>query len=112
MTWDYKTAIAIDFDGTLTDDRTDTILSERLEDCIDLQKMGAVIILWTCRTGTLLSDAVIRLREAGLFPDYINEYPIRDSGHKVNADFYLDDKANNGLDWDKTIAVIKKKLRE
>lgn len=88
--------IAVDYDGTLEiNGKMNTALIERLQ----MQKSrGAVIILWSCREGKRLRDAVARMTKAGLRPDYVNcncPQAVALLGHdsrKIYADVYLDDK--------------------
>lgn len=61
--------------------------------------MGDTVILWTCREGRRLAEAVAFLRNNGLVPNFVNAncpQGIRRMGHdsrKVYADVYIDDKA-------------------
>lgn len=93
---------AVDFDGTLVENAYPNIgypHKEVIEFFKDRQKKGDVIILWTCRTGKHLEDAVNFISLLGLTPDYVNEnapwdkdlYPIE--SRKIGADYYIDDKA-------------------
>lgn len=88
--------IAVDFDDTLqVNGKPNTALIARL---INAQRGGAVLILWTCRTGDNLRNAVQYCAEQGLRFNYINENAvetIRKFGcnpRKVFADVYIDDK--------------------
>ena len=54
------------------------------------------------------------MRLYGLWFDYANEYPHRGNSRKLNADIYVDDRANNGvIDWSgiygKAIALIQQR---
>lgn len=89
--------IAVDFDGTLQiDGKPNTGLIERLKAA---QRQRNVVILWTCRDGKRLLEAVNFLRGCGFQPNYINcnaPEAIRLLGHdsrKIYADIYIDDKA-------------------
>lgn len=89
--------IAVDFDGTLQlpDKKPNQILIERLK---NEQRQGNIIILWTCREGKRLQEALKFLVMNGFKPNYINEnapQAIKMLGHnprKVYADIYIDDK--------------------
>lgn len=92
---------AIDFDGTLVQDKFPEIGKEipgRVEKCKRLQKSGDKIILWTCRNGEHLAEAVNWCKERGLVFDAVNEnlpeVKERWGGdtRKVYCDFYIDDK--------------------
>ena len=65
---------------------------------IEQQQQGAKIILWTCRAGLRLGEAVSWCRDLGLFLDAINENAIEAvmrfgwDTRKIYADEYIDDK--------------------
>lgn len=89
--------IAVDFDGTLQIGKEpNTPLIQRL---IREQRQGNTVILWTCREGKSLREAVQFLYEQGFVPNGINQncpQAIRMLGHdsrKIYADIYIDDKA-------------------
>ena len=89
--------IAVDFDGTLQiDDAPNVRLFNQL---IQSQRQGHTVILWTCRDGKRLAEAVNYCMRYGLRPNYINSNAIetiRKLGYdprKVLADVYIDDKA-------------------
>ena len=98
--------IAVDFDGCLCEDKYPEIgkpnksLIQWLEGarCIYDYK----IILWTCRTGKYLKDAVKWCKIQGLTFDKINDdvneikklYP-KTGNRKIFADIYIDEKAIN-----------------
>lgn len=89
--------IAVDFDGTLyRHGQTNGGLIEYLQ---RRQAYGDIVILWTCREGKRLSEAVKLLDKNGFVPNWINQNApegIRKMGHdsrKIYADQYIDDKA-------------------
>lgn len=94
--------IAVDFDGTLCMDSYPGIgipnmpLIEMLK---SLQKEECKIILWTCRCGKRLEEAVRWCQTFGLIFDKINENTdeiLEEYGsdsRKIYADVYIDDKA-------------------
>ena len=89
--------IAVDFDGTLSINGKPNIpLINRLK---REQQRGNAIILWTCREGGRLTEAVRFLMNNGFRPNYINRNApesVQRLGHdtrKVYADVYIDDKA-------------------
>lgn len=88
--------IAVDFDGCLWDKKINRPLVQVLQ---SHQRAGDIVILWTCREGESLRDAVLKLARAGFAPNYINQNApqgIKEMGHdsrKIYADVYLDDKA-------------------
>lgn len=94
--------IAVDFDGTLVEDRFPQIGEPKIEvwkDMIAAQKAGAKIILWTSRDNDRLKDAVRFCNERGFHFDAINDnldevkLMFDNSTRKVYANEYWDDKA-------------------
>lgn len=100
--------IAVDFDGTLyTDDYPDIgyPIWRTINYCKKEKENGAILILWTCRSGQDLVEAVELCERIGLTFDYVNENAkenIRAFGgrdnRKIYADEYIDDKAINVRD--------------
>ena len=95
----YNPIVAVDFDGTLSLDaqypnigRFNTPLYEAL---MKLRGIGWSIVLWTCREGKELREAVIWCANNGLEFDAINENPpeVPFKSRKVVADMYIDDRA-------------------
>lgn len=89
--------IAFDFDGTVCEDCYPEIGQEKRDIIEMLWFTNAKLILWTCRTGELLENAVKWLNERGIYPDAVNDNleEIKLQGllsRKVYADVYLDDK--------------------
>ena len=84
------------------------------ESIIKLKELGCVLVLWTTREGKDLEEALSLLKKWGIDFDYINNYPLRNSGNKINADFYIDDKSqiNKKIDWDKTIQFIESEMKK
>ena len=88
--------IAVDFDGTLYKDGVpNRVLIGRLRAC---QARGDIVILWTCREGKKLNDAVLFLRKNGFMPNYVNTNALEaierfgTDSRKVYADVYIDNK--------------------
>ena len=88
--------VAVDYDGTLeVGGKVNEPLVQMLR---NYRQRGAVIILWTCREGKRLRDALQKLSRSGFRPDYVNcnaPQAIARMGHdsrKVYADLYIDDK--------------------
>lgn len=68
--------IAVDFDGTLCENKYPEIGKPKFDVIARLfieQTEGAKIILWTCRTGRHLKDAVKWCENIGLHFDAVNE---------------------------------------
>ena len=94
--------IALDFDGTICQNAFPDI-GEPNWHTIELAKQeqakGAYLILWTCREGDLLEQAVAACKEWGLTFDAVNEnLPERRKAYgtdprKIGADEYWDDRS-------------------
>lgn len=96
---------AIDFDGTIVHDKWPEIgpLNTEVADFIKtVQKLGCRWILWTCRCGDYLTEALDFCLENGLKPDAVNEnvpdilYGKGIDPRKVFADYYIDDHVAGG----------------
>lgn len=95
---------AVDFDGTLCENAYPEIGSPN-KSLIRLLKRrrskGSKVILWTCRVGDRLIEAVDWCKQFGLEFDAVNENlpeMIEEYGgdtRKVFADVYIDDKMVN-----------------
>lgn len=93
---------AIDFDGTLCEKAYPGI-GEPKQIVIDrvkkLKDIGYLLILWTCRSGERLKEAIVWCELQGLVFDAVNENlqsEIEAWGtdpRKVAADYYVDDRA-------------------
>lgn len=100
----YRRIVAVDFDGTLAETRFPEIIKpipKTIEICKALQKNGTILILWTCRCGKDLEDAVEWCKTQGLVFDLINENvpenveKFGNDSRKIFAHEYIDDKATN-----------------
>lgn len=97
-----RKAIAIDFDSCLCEDAYPQI-GDPHWDVISLaiqeQRSGAGLILWTCREGRLLQEAVAACARWGLNFDAVNESlpewiaAFGTRPRKVGATEYWDDRA-------------------
>lgn len=94
--------IAVDFDGTLCRESYPKIGLPNLPLIYLLRNLrmdGKQIILWTCRCGERLDEAVAWCKRFGLEFDAVNEnvpetlerYGME--ARKISADVYIDDKA-------------------
>ena len=99
--------IAVDFDGTLCVNRYPEIgfaNYELIHYLKEQQEYGAKLILWTCRSGKLLADAVLWCREMGLMFDAVNENlpeiieAFGADTRKIFANEYIDDLASDRFD--------------
>ena len=95
--------IAVDFDGTLCTNAYPYIGFENwlvIDYVIAQKKLGAKIILWTCRSGKLLEEAVAWCKELGLTFDAVNENlpeiieAFGKDTRKIFANEYIDDLAS------------------
>ena len=94
--------IAVDFDGTLCENKWPEIGEpnwELIHYLREQKEQGARIILWTCREGQEAMDAVLWCLERGLILDTANrnvpEIVTKFGGdcRKIYADEYIDDKS-------------------
>lgn len=97
-----KKAIAIDFDGCLCENKYPAIgvpYWTVINMALDEQRNGAGLILWTCREGELLEQAIAACKSWGLtfeavnesLPEWISAWGTRP--RKVGATEYWDDRA-------------------
>lgn len=120
--------IAVDFDGTLVTDEYPKIgkpMWKLINWCKKQKALGNTLILWTCRSGRELDDAISYCDAIDLHFDYVNcnavenivKYGGRDS-RKIYADIYLDDKVTHHYYLDQiqnlhmTIAEFEQKLED
>ena len=92
--------IAVDFDGTIVENKFPEIGKPRLfafEAMLKLQEEGHRLILWTYRSGKKLDDAINFCRERGITFYAVNKsYPEEEFdeniSRKILADIYIDDR--------------------
>jgi hydroxymethylpyrimidine pyrophosphatase-like HAD family hydrolase len=107
--------IAIDFDGTIVDNMYPHIGKMRLhapEVINQLHKEGHDIIIWTCRTGKELEEALLFLDDNNIWYDYVNENSTKSNFQpypKIYYDFCIDDRSLGGIpeDWYEIYGIIK-----
>lgn len=90
--------IAVDFDGTLCDNAWPGIGKPNgrlIALLIAARSRGDKVILWSCREGKLLEEAVEWCRVQGLAFDAINKNAQKydHAKHKIVADVYIDDRS-------------------
>lgn len=107
--------IAVDFDGTIVENRYPKIGKPHLfafETLLQLQKKGHLLILWTYRYGEALEEAVEFCRENGVefyavnksFPEEKYE-PVY--SRKIDVDLFIDDKNLGGFPgWSKVWSLL------
>lgn len=97
--------IAVDFDGTIVDDKYPSVGAAKIfafETLKELQNKGHRLILWTYRCGDKLDDAVEFCKKNGIeFYAVNNSYPEEKFdgkvSRKINADVFIDDRNVGGL---------------
>jgi hypothetical protein len=107
--------IAVDFDGTIVENRFPGIGQEQpfaIETLLRLQQEEHhQLILWTVREGALLGDAVRWCRKRGLEFYAVNQtHPEEETRgtRKLRADLFIDDSNLGGLpDWGLIYRMIK-----
>lgn len=104
--------VAVDFDGTIVENQYPQIgrLQSGAKDTLQrLHNDGHKIIIWTCRSGDLLVEAVNFLLWHGIPFDQVNDN-LRENieqyggnSRKVCADIYIDDRNLfcDGVDWER-----------
>lgn len=94
--------VAVDFDNTIAFTDYPTILSpipETIELLQNIKEKGATIILWTCREGKELAEAIEWCKKNNVPIDLVNENDKTRIEHwgnncrKIGADLYIDDRA-------------------
>lgn len=96
--------IAVDFDGTIVENRYPEIGKPKLFAFETLQKLqddGHLLILWTYRHGSKLEEAVEFCKMRGLEFYAVNKsYPEEEFGgtsRKIMADIFIDDRNIGGM---------------
>ena len=112
--------IAVDFDGTIVEHKYPKIGKEipfAIATLKKLQQDGHKLILWSCREGELLQEAVDFCRQRGVeffavnsnYPDEnVDASAIR--SRKLKADMFIDDRNVGGLpDWGVIYEMISRR---
>ena len=117
-----KMILAVDFDGTLSLDAEWPELGRPNIGMFELLKKkkeeGAYLILWTCRNGKDLEEAVEYCRKHGIEFDAVNEslpwliQKYDGDTRKIYADYYLDDKAINPFFLEKYREILEEEKAE
>ena len=113
--------IAVDFDGTIVEERYPDIGDERpfaTETLRMLIRDKHKLILWTVREGNLLEDAVNWCKDRGVEFYAVNkDYPEEKEewnnhfSRKIKADIWIDDRNIGGLpDWGQIYQMINEGL--
>lgn len=113
--------VAVDFDGTLVENKYPQIgepLRFGFNTLIKMQRDGWKIILLTMREGQLLEEAIKFSAKQGLIFDAVNENPFwkdkdEEPKRKIHADIYIDDhglgipKDSQGVNWFKCKILLE-----
>lgn len=109
--------IAVDFDGTIVEDRYPKI-GDEIPFATDTLRMlieeHHQLILWTVREGTLLQEAIDWCHKRGVdFWAVNSDYPADEQGEakymtrKIKADYFIDDRNVGGLpDWGQIYHIL------
>ena len=97
--------IAVDFDGTIVEHMYPEIGKEKLfafKTLKELEKKGALLILWTFRAGKELDEAVEYCRKNGIEfyavnKNYPEEVQNESVSRKIDADIFIDDRNLGGF---------------
>lgn len=104
--------IAVDFDGTIVEDRYPKIgkpMPFAIETLQLLQKDGHRLVLWTVRKGRTLEEAIefCRKFEIEFYAVNQNFEGEENPGGKLNADIFIDDRNIGGLpQWGEIYQMI------
>lgn len=112
--------IAVDFDGTIVEDKYPEIGKAKLfafETLKQLQNDGYRLVLWTYRSGKMLDEAVAFCQKNGIeFYGINNSYEGENfdpqtQSRKINADIFIDDRNLGGFPgWGEVYQIITKKI--
>jgi hypothetical protein len=112
--------IAVDFDGTIVEDKYPQIGKERpfaVATLKQLMKDGHYLILWTVRKGEKLDNAVKWCEDRGIRFFAVNKDYADDEldqlhhSRKIKADLFIDDRSVTGLpDWGVIYQLISQKI--
>ena len=115
MTFQNRLIIAVDFDGTIVEDRYPGIGKPRMfafETLKRLQDDGHRLILWTYRYGKSLDEAVEFCQQNGITFYAVNKsFPEEQfdnsKSRKINADLFIDDRNIGGvLGWGEVYQIL------
>ena len=107
--------IAVDFDGTIVEDRYPSIGKPQLfafETLKALQKQQHQLILWTVREGKALQEAVDFCKKHGVEFYAVNKnFPEEElepeQSRKLNVDYFIDDRNIGGfLGWSRVWELL------
>ncbi len=112
--------LAIDFDGTIVEDKYPGIGREQafaFETLKKFQREGYRLILWTYRSGDKLKDAVDFCSKNGIEfyavnSNYAGEvFDDKEQSRKIHADVFIDDRNLGGFPgWGEVYDIVKRKI--
>ena len=112
--------IAVDFDGTVVDDKYPEIGKAKIfafETLRQLQSDGYRLTLWTYRSGKALDEAVEFCKKNGIEFYAINnsfdgeDFDKTKQSRKINADIFIDDRNLGGFPgWSAVYQIIKNRI--
>lgn len=108
--------LAVDVDGTIIkseDDYVPRSLMPNVKTVLDwAHDKGCYIIIWTCRNGKMLKQAIDFLDKNKIPYDAVNENSPKvnfKTSRKIFSDFYIDDRSFD-IDWLKIKQKIQKEF--
>lgn len=117
----YKPILAIDFDGTIVTaeyPKLGRINQGVIKAMWEAKARGWEIIIWTCREGQYLTDAVELLNRAGIPYDYVNHHSKQAldffdyESRKIYATLYHDDRNVLHATWNQVLERIRASTAE
>jgi hydroxymethylpyrimidine pyrophosphatase-like HAD family hydrolase len=114
-----KRIIAVDFDGTIVKQEDDLncrefVLLPYAKEVVSWIYDNFYVILWTCRTGQMLQNAIDFLDRRGIRFHAVNKnasFLTFETSAKIFADYYVDDRARY-VDWLKIQERLQKRYLE
>lgn len=107
--------IAIDFDGTITDNTPYPVCGNLRQDAAfyikQLYNLGYILVLWTARKDNYYLEAINKLKEWNIYKFFSFDYLDKTTSGKIYADFYIDDKSlTEPINWKKIYNFILKNV--
>jgi hydroxymethylpyrimidine pyrophosphatase-like HAD family hydrolase len=112
--------LAVDFDGTIVEDKYPKVGKPMLFAVETLQKLhneGYQLILWTYRSGQALEDAIGFCKKNGIELASVNSsfsgevFDEKTQSRKINADYFIDDRNLGGFPgWGEVYQILTEKI--
>lgn len=110
--------LAVDFDGTLaeTDPNAGFRIVRPVKGAVEamwqLRDLGATLIIWTCRSGRMLTDSRRWLADQDIPFDAVNANPwYEQGGRKAFYHFLIDDRSNFDGDWPGMVEIVRARMQ-